>query len=271
MSHAVLAGWRSAAFGFAALLAACAEPSPTAQPVTSPPAATMDEEASAALRRMSATLTGAQAFTLRFTTLREAPTGGGQSILLSGTAAIAARRPDHLVASVGSDLGSFGLWYDGRNFTVLNTHQNAYGSVPMTGTIETALTSAQERLGVALPVLLLFAADPYAILVPPGTTGQHAGRSIIRDVVVDHFVLNGPNGHWEIWLEAAATGLPLRVSYVGPGPEGLRAILDFEEWNLRPRLPASTFVFTPPSDAAHASFVPPGQGLAAALARRTTP
>lgn len=40
-----------------------------------------------------------------------------KSILLGGTGVIAARRPDRLYAAVGSDLGSFNLWYNGREFT----------------------------------------------------------------------------------------------------------------------------------------------------------
>lgn len=263
--------WRSIALGLAALLAACADPAPSAPPVTAPPAAVLDEAASAALRRMSNTLTSAQSFTLRFTTLREAPAGPAQSILLGGAAAVAMRRPDRLYASVGSDLGSFNLWYDGRSLIALNTHQNVYGSAPLAGNIEVALKAMEARLGVTLPILPLLADDPYAMLTPAGTTGRLVGRSIIRDTVVDHFAMTGPEGHWEIWLEAGPRALPLRVSYVEPGAERLRVILEFQDWNLRARLPDSTFAFTPPRDAARADFLPRGQGPAAALTRSNTP
>jgi hypothetical protein len=249
-----------------ALLAACAEPAQT--PVTTaPPPAMLEEEVSGALRRMANTLTSAPAFTLNFTTLREAPAGPGTSILLSGQGAVVAARPDRLYAAVGSDLGSYSLWYDGRSFTALNTHQNIYAVTPLAGDIEAALKGVEARLGVTLPILPLLANDPYAMLTPAGTTGRHVGRSIIRDVVVDHYALNGPTGHWEIWLEAAPSALPLRVSFVEPGPERLRTILDFQSWNLRPRLPAGTFAFTPPRDAARADFLPRGE----ALTRSRTP
>lgn len=270
MPRTPVPGWRIATLGLVALLAACADPAPSAPPVTTPPAAVLDEAASAALRRMANTLTSAPAFTLRFTTLREAPAGAGQSILLGGAAAVAVRRPDRLYASVGSDLGSFNLWYDGRALTALNTRQNVYAGAPLTGNIEAALKAMEARLGVTLPILPLLADDPYAMLTPAGTTGRLVGRSIIRDTVVDHFAMTGPEGHWEIWLEAAQSGLPLRVSYVEPGPERLRVTLEFQEWNLRARLPDSTFVFTAPRDAARAEFRPRGQGPAAALTRSTS-
>jgi hypothetical protein len=267
MPRSLVPSWRGAALGLAALLAACADPAPVTPPVTTPPAAALEEDVSAALRRMATTLTTAPAFTLTFTTLREAPAGPGQSILLSGSGVVAASRPDRLYAAVGSDLGSFSLWYDGRDFTALNTQQNVYAVTPLTGGIEVALKAVEARLGVTLPILPLLADDPYAMLTPTGTTGRFLGRSIIRDVVVDHFAMNGPTGHWEIWLEAAPSALPLRVSFVENGPERLRTILDFQEWNLRPRLPAGTFAFTPPRDAARASFVPRGE----ALTRSNTP
>jgi len=271
MPPSLAPGWRCAALGIAALLAACAEPATVAPPGTAPPAAMLEEAASAALARMAATLTAAQSFTLRFTTLREAPAGPGQSILLGGTGVVAARRPDRLYASVGSDLGSFNLWYDGRSFTALTTHQNVYASAPLSGNIEAAVKAVEARLGITLPILPLLADDPATMLTPAGTTGRLVGRSIIRDTVVDHFAMTGPQGHWEIWLEAAASRLPLRVSYVEPGPNRLRVILDFESWNLRARLPDGTFAFTPPRDAARANFLPPGQGPAAALTRSNTP
>lgn len=270
MSRPTVPGWTLATLALAAILTACADPAPPAAPVTAPPAAVMEEEASAALRRMATTLTAAQAFTLRFTTLREAPAGAGQSILLGGAAAIAIRRPDRLYASVGSDLGSFNLWYDGRALTALNTHQNVYASTPMTGNIEAALKAMEARLGITLPILPLLADDPYAMLTPAGSSGRLVGRSIIREVVVDHFALSGPTGQWEIWLEAAPSALPMRVSYVEPGPQRLRVILEFQDWNLRARLPDSTFAFTPPRDAARADFVPRGQGPAG-LTRSNTP
>lgn len=251
--------WRGLAGGALALLAACADPTPAA--VTSaPPAAVLEEDVSGALRRMANTLTSAPAFTLNFTTLREVPAGPGQSILLGGSGAVVAARPDRLYAAVGSDMGSFSLWYDGRAFTALNTFQNVYAVTPLSGDIETALKAVEARLGVTLPILPLLANDPFAMLTPAGTTGRHLGRSIIRDVVVDHYALNGPSGHWEIWLEAAPSALPLRVSFVEPGPERLRTILEFQSWNLRPRLPANTFAFTPPRDAARAEFLPRGEG-----------
>ncbi|MBS7793167.1 DUF2092 domain-containing protein [Roseococcus sp. SDR] len=257
--------WRGLAGGALALLAACAEPAQA--PVTAPPPAVLDAEVSDALRRMATTLTSAPAFTLNFTTLREAPAGPGTSILLSGQGAVVAARPDRLYAAVGSDVGSYSLWYDGRAFTALNTFQNIYATTPLTGDIETALKGVESRLGVTLPILPLLANDPYAMLTPAGTTGRHIGRSIIRDVLVDHYALNGPTGHWEIWLEAAPSALPLRVSFVEPGPERLRTILEFQSWNLRPRLPAGTFAFTPPRDAARADFLPRGEALTRSNAR----
>lgn len=269
MQRPLAPAWRNAALGLATLLAACAEPAPSAPPVTTPPAAVLDDAASSALRRMAATLTAAQGVTLRFTTLREVPAGPGQSVLLGGTAALAARRPDRLFASVGSDLGSFSLWYDGRGLTALNTAENVYATAPLSGNIEVALKAMEARLGVTLPILPLLADDPYAMLTPAGTSGRLLGRSIIRDTVVDHFAMTGPEGHWEIWLEAAPRGLPLRVSYVEPGAERLRVILEFEDWNLRARLPDGIFAFTPPRDAARADFLPRGQ--AAAPSRSTTP
>lgn len=248
---------RGGVLGLGIALAACAAPAPEIAPAAAPPAAArLEPEAADALRRMSATLAGAPSFTLRFTSLREIPLPDGQPILAGGVTALTIRRPDRMVVSVGSDLGSFGLWYDGREVTILNTQQNIYGSLPLSGPLEGAVAGLEARLGVALPIAPLLAADPFAALTPAGTSGRLVGRSIIRDVVVDHYALNRPEGFWEIWLEAAPSALPLRVSFVDRAAGNARVILEFDQWNLRPRLTDQSFRFTPPPGAIRAALRP---------------
>jgi hypothetical protein len=239
-------------------LSACAEQAAHGRPA---PAASAQEalgpDVADALRRMSAMLAAAPAVTVRMTAQREGRLPNGQVVLLGATSAILARRPDRLAAVVGSDLGSFALWYDGATVTVLNPVQNVYASNRLTGRLEDVVVWLEDRLGLEIPIRPLLAEDPYAALLEAGpTTGVHVGRSVLRDVAVDHYAFRNPDADWEIWVETGPRPLPRRVSVVerqdrGPG----RVTIDFDDWNLAPRLPDRAFAFVPPPEAVPATLV----------------
>jgi hypothetical protein len=241
-------------------LAACAV-SPSAQqaagtvPVAQAPA--LSPDATAALRRMSATVAGTRAFSVRVRTQREAVLEDGQRVLLSGTSVITARRPDRLTAFVGSDIGNFDLYYDGAGVIVLNPDANVYAGAPLTGDLLAVADWLEGRAGLSLPVRPLLAADPFAAMMEAGpTSGRLLGRSMIGNTQVEHYALRNPSLDWEIWLEANPRGLPRRVSTTRQTPQGpLRATIELDEWNLAPRTPDAAFVFVPPRNAVAATLL----------------
>lgn len=220
------------------------------------PGATTEPLVETRLRRMSATLTAATAFTVRTSTLHEGALANGQRVLLGGSAALAISKPDRLAASVGSDLGSFTLSYDGSTVTLLNPVANVYAASPLSGDLERAVGWLEDRLGIDIAVRPFLAADPYAALVSGSeTTGVVVGRSVVRGIAVDHFALRNPAVDWEIWLEAGSRALPLRISLTGRGEDAPgRITIDFEDWNLSPRLAANAFNFVPPPGAVPATL-----------------
>jgi hypothetical protein len=206
---------------------------------------------------MAATVSGARAFTVRALTLREGRMADGQIILLSAQASIAARRPDRLYAAVGSDIGSFVLWYDGRNASILVPTENTFGRTPLTGDLENLARILEDRLGVDMPVRPPLSADPFAAALAAGpTSGRYLGRSFIGSTEVDHFALRNASFDWEIWLEATPRALPRRVSIVDRDGTGARIVTEFDGWNLWPRLPDSLFAFSPPRGAVRADIIP---------------
>lgn len=241
-------------FAVLLLIGACAQVEP---PRLAPvPVPVLAPETEAALRRMSAAIAAAPGFTVRARTLRETALPDGQVVLLGGTSAIAARRPDRLFATVGSDLGSFALWYDGRAVTVQNLTENVYGVTPLTGDLGQAGTLLEDRLGIEIPVRPLLAADPFAAMLAAGpTAGTYLGRSYIRDTPVDHHALRNTDFDWEIWIEAGPRALPRRVSIVDGGGGGQRVTMEFDDWNLAPRLPDRSFTFVPPPGAVQATVL----------------
>jgi hypothetical protein len=245
--------------------ARAAEPDPAAPALPAPAeaqGATLEPQVTAALQRMSATIKAAPAFTVRVNSLREGILPNGQHVLLGGTGAIAARKPNRLAATAGSDLGNFTLSYDGTAVTLFTPTQNVYAASPLTGDLERAVAWVEERLGIEIPVRPLLAADPYAALMGAGsTTGILVGQSFVRDTTVNHFALRNPSVDWEIWLETGPRALPLRVSVVyREEGGGIRVTMEFSDWNLAPRLTDRDFVFVPPPGAVPATLVLRSEG-----------
>jgi len=242
---------------FAIAAAAPAAAQPQAQAAIDPGG--IDPGALDALRRMSATLGAAPSFTVRIDTERDATLPNGQTVLLTGTAAIAARRPDRLLATAGSDLGNFAVLYDGARVTVLNPVANAYAVTPMTGGLSEVVARVEDELGLEMPIRPLLAADPFALLMtPPASSGIIVGRSFIGDTPVDHFAFRNATVDWEIWLEATPFALPRRVSMIHRGEgEPRRMTITFDEWTLGATLPDAMFAFTPPQGAVEVSAGPP--------------
>lgn len=242
----------------AVFLAACAtDASDVAVQPAPAPVAVLEPAVTDALRRMSATLASTPAFTVRMTAQREGRLPNNQVVLLSATSAVLAQRPDRLSVMVGSDLGSFDLWYDGTRMTILNPIRNVYATTPLTGRNDEAVAWLERRVGIDIPMRPLLAPNPYDAMMEAGpTTGSHVGTTIIQGVPVEHYALRNPSADWEIWLEANARALPRRVSVVQPSETGpSRITVEFDDWSLVQRLPDRAFVFTPPRGAVQATML----------------
>lgn len=251
------------AVGVVALAAACGGPSAAAQPAaTAPPAdaaaeqAILEPAAAEALKQLSATLAAAPAMTVQMTALREGRMPNQQLILIGATTAVAMLRPDRFVARVGSDLGNFELWYDGKAVTVLNPVENVYATTALRGDIDTAIRWIEGRLGVEIPIEPLLLANPYPALAEPGTTGVYVGPTFVHGIATDHYAFRSPGTDWEIWIETEGRKLPRRISVVDrEAPGQSRVIVEFDDWNLSPRLNAQGFNFVPPPGAIQATEV----------------
>jgi hypothetical protein len=226
-----------------------AQPAPIAATSAAPG---LDPAVAEAVRRMASTLAGAPALTVHLTSLRETSLrqGSDQQIMLGATVAVGIRRPDRLAALVGSDRGSFRLWYEGGTATLLNLNDNVFARAAMSGDTDAVLQALEDRLGVEIPLRDMLAPDPYAALMEAGTTGVHVGRTVVNGAFCEQYALRNREVDWQIWIAAGEHALPCRLAVVDRAAPGMpRAVLDFQDWNLTPELDDETFTFAAPADA----------------------
>lgn len=264
MRTRIAAGTISRALGLTALAVAGMLPAGPAPVAAQAPAEAqtqqpLDSLVVQALRNMSATLAAAPELTVRLTGLREVPLlpGADQNITLGSTVAVGIRRPGRLAALVGSDRGSFRLWYDGEAATLFSLTANAFARVAIPGNdIEAFLEALEEQLGVELPLRDLLAADPYAALTAGPTSGVHVGRTVVNGALCDLYALRNGEVDWQIWIAVGARPLPCRMVVIDrTAPTAPRTILEFTEWNLSPRLSNQAFDFVAPVGAQQVAWV----------------
>lgn len=211
----------------------------------------LDTAVADALRRMSTTLAAAPSLTVQFTSLREvARPDSDQLVTLSATVAVGMRRPGELAALVGSDRGSFRLWYDGATATLLSLNAQAYARAAVPGDLEDLFEALEERLGVEIPLRDLLARDPFAVLTGIPTTGSYIGRSVVNSALCDHYALRNSEVDWQVWIAVGNRPLPCRLVIADRSAAGApRSVLEFQNWNLAPALPSNTFNFVAPAGA----------------------
>jgi hypothetical protein len=234
---------------------AFAQPSPAGSPPPDVVAATAkDPAALALLKRMCDRLQAAKTFTLRGRASLELPVAGGDLATFFNDFDTAVRRPDGMAAHRVGDLQEFRFAFDGKAMTAYAPGAGKWGTTSAPAIIDSMLFAAGEQGGLNMPFDELLVADPYAAVTAGVTEAVHAGQATIQGKKVEHLVLMSAQFRVEYWIDPA-TALPARslVVYVDH-PLQPHFVVEFSEWKVDPKLPASTFVLPKPKGVTEVSF-----------------
>jgi hypothetical protein len=235
------------AVAFLPLLAQAASPA-------KPDKSRLDPEALASLQRMSDSLAGAKAFTVRTKTILELPAVTGQFVTLFSTGRIALQRPDKLRASLTGDAPHFDFYYDGSTVSAYAPQANIYSTKPAPPTIDAMLAGLRTETGIRFATAPLLTGDPKAILTRGLFSAVNVGPSLVDGSLCEHLAFRTPGVNWELWLEPDARALPRRLAVTFTDkPGNPRTIVEFSDWNLHP-WSLGSFAFTPPAGAKETPF-----------------
>jgi hypothetical protein len=231
--------------GFASLFPAVA-PSVRAQ---DPQHAGVGNDALEALGRMGKTLAAKQ-FSFSSRTLRAYAGPNGELLHIAHAVKTVFKRPDRLSVDVTGDDGSVKMLDDGKNLTIYAVEQKKYASVAVTGGIEKALDTVEQRTGADFPLADLLNDDPGASLLSGVTSGGQVGKATIGGVACRHFffVQASDDLELELWLEDNDRSLPRRliVTYRSlPGRPNF--VAELSDWDFSTQAPDSDFEFKPPA------------------------
>ncbi len=227
-------------------------------PQTPAPTPIIEQRALDLLKRMSATLGAAKAFTYRSRSTVEVPANTGQFITLFAASEVALQRPNKLRVHVTGEAPNFEFYYDGTYIAAFAPKTRVYSVAGAPDTIDAMLKGVMDNTGIYFPSADVMFSDPYAVLTKDLTSALVVGPATVDGVPCEHLAFTGPGVNWEIWIATGKSALPRRLVVTYTTVQNFpRFLVDFADWNLKPRLAASRFVFKTPSNATQIAFDSP--------------
>ncbi len=230
--------------------AACAR-----DPAPGTPAAAAEGER--LMRKMSDTLAAASAF--RFTT-RESlePIAGAGGRVLHFSRAATVRRPNAMAfeldgsAETPADVTAF---YDGSSVALRDNRQGVWAQTGAPGTLDEMLDDVARRYGMPVPIADVVYSVPYEAFIGRSTKGGFVGRETIDGVRCARLEYGDEFVDVRLWIPSRGQPLPKRLELVyKQAPGAPKARIEFEGWDLAPKIADGTFTFEAGDPARQVSF-----------------
>lgn len=229
----------------AALLAGTALAMAT-QPLQADDAISAD--ARKAVTQMGQTLsTGAYSFTAQ--TIREYEKND-RALHIFHDLDVTVRRPDRLKIDITGDDGQAQIGYDGKTLIIYTPKANKYATMDASGTLETMLRAASERLGMDFPLADLLAENPGKAFLDGVSAGSNVGDATIGGTPSNHFYFSQPPDlDIELWTEDQRA-VPRRIVVTYRSlPNQPQFIAEMSKWQFGINPPDSEFVIKVPEGA----------------------
>lgn len=235
------------------------EPAPAPAPEAAAEAAEslVDPKAVEPVKRMVATLTGAQQLSFTVEQSYDVIQADGEAIEFGSRSEQTIRRPDRLRVERwdrnGRHLQAF---FDGKEVTVYDDGPNVYATAERTGTTEQLTDFLRDDVGLRLPLADLFDPDLAKILIDNVIAARYVDVQTVAEHPCDHVALRTREGVGiQLWIRQDDPAVPERfvINFeLARGRPQFRA--SFTEWNLSPRTPDRLFAFEAPKGAARVPF-----------------
>lgn len=220
------------------------------------PASNIDPAADSLLKATCAKLTAQKSYFFK-AEVWEDDVVNGHKVATTKTVETRVRRPDRLQIEIRSPKRSRGWWYDGKTLTLLDRVTNLYGSVAVPETIDEVLDTLNEMFGINFPLEDLIVNDPYASASAAIKGGVYFGKVTILGTPCEHIAFSTDQVDWQLWIEDGPNSLPrkLVITYKQEATAPQFTAI-FSDWKLSGDYSDTTFVFTPPKDAAKIEILP---------------
>jgi len=229
----------------------------TAQPAgTVASAQVISPEAQAVLDRMTAFLKTQKSFSIDSQSTRDEVVAFGYKLQNNEHATLTAQLTNKLRVDVSGDERDRLFIYDGATLTMYSPDDEAYTKVKAPDTIG-KLVDRLLGAGIEMPLIDMLYQIHQGSLTEAVRGGVLVGDSNIDGSDCDHLAFRQGNVDWQLWVEQGDKPLPRKLLVTTRYEVGDPQYQVTMRWNLKPKIDASTFVFTPPKGAHEIPFVDP--------------
>lgn len=210
-------------------------------------------EAQAVIDGMTAYLRTLKTFSIDSRSTRDEVVAFGYKVQHNERATLTAQLPNKLRAEISGDLRDRTIIYDGAKLALYSPDDNVYFRTKAPDTVK-ELVGGLLDAGVEMPAIDVLYQAARGTLTDDVRGGVLVGDSNIDGVDCDHLAFRQPTIDWQLWVEKGAKPLPRKIVITTRYAVGDPQFQSVLQWNLQPKIDASTFVFTAPKGANEIPF-----------------
>jgi hypothetical protein len=210
----------------------------------------VDPEADKVLRAMSAYLGGLPAFSVDVDIDNEHVDLDGQKLQLSSYASLKVARPGKLHMARRGVFTDTELILNEKFLTLYGKGFNAYVQKDSPGSIDDAIETIRNDIGLDAPGADLLYADPYSGLIDGVLKGTYFGTVHVNGIDCHYLSFREARVDWQLWVQVGDTPFPVKyvitTKWVTGAPQ---YAIRFHNWNAAPGPESGSFEFKAPRGA----------------------
>lgn len=241
-----------AALALVTVPAAAQEPaSPDQDTADTPSGQVVTVEARAVLDRMASYLNGLERFEITMQGSRDEVLPFGYKLQNNETARMVVQRPNRFRIDVDGDIKHRSYYYDGSTLTMVAPDEGVYARTQAPDTIGGVINGLLNA-GVEMPMVDVLRQGFEGTLLDGVRYGLVVGETPLDGADTDHLAFRQPTIDWQMWV--AKDGQPRKLLITTRYEVGDPQYQATMRWNLKPRIDAKTFSYTPSKDMQEVKF-----------------
>jgi len=215
----------------------------------------IEEKALHILKQMSDVLSSSSAFSFNALTIKEQVLPSNQKLQYDSNILVKMKRPNALFVEDLSSSKKKKIWYNNKQFTLLDSKNNFYGTLETPDNIEDTLDFIMEKYSVNMPLADFIFKDLYSNLLENVVSGFYVAEAEVNGIKTHHLAFHQNNLDWQIWIDAEGQMVPRKfvITYRNK-VSSPQFIAFFKEWDLSPQFKVNEFSFQPPKGVTKIDF-----------------
>jgi hypothetical protein len=210
-------------------------------------------EAQAVVDKMTAYLRTLKTFSIDSRSTRDEVVAFGYKVQHNEHATLTAQLPNKLRGEISGDLRNRTVIYDGAKVVVYSPDDDVYARTAAPDSVNKLIGNLLDA-GVEMPMVDVLYQAGAGTLTEEVRGGVLVGDSNIDGADCDHLAFRQATIDWQLWVEKGDKPLPRKLVITTRYAVGDPQFQSILHWNLKPKIDASTFVFTPPKGANEIPF-----------------